>query len=224
MQMETIKIRMTSIAIMTVLALGLIGCDGHHDPLGTPTQAVHILCTGGEIMSYEKYAISDKKAIGVVFYVNHSEDISGIGYAVYLHDLPAEAFADSLGVAQGTSADLTAYDGNENTFALYDTQDVSSPMAMQVFDLWHYGQSAYVPSVAQMRLLYAAKGLINPFIAACGGDPLPDEADDCWYWTSTEVEGQETAKAWLYSIGSGAMQETPKIQAHRVRPIITINK
>jgi hypothetical protein len=37
------------------------------------------------------------------------------------------------------------------------------------------------------------------------------------------VEGQQTAKAWLYSMSSGAMQETPKIQAHRVRPIITIN-
>ena len=59
----------------------------------------------------------------------------------------------------------------------------------------------------------------------CGGNPLPaDNNCDCWYWTSTEVEGQQTAKAWLYSTGSGAMQETPKTQAHRVRPIITLNK
>lgn len=86
-----------------------------------------------------------------------------------------------------------------------------------------YGQSAYVPSVAQMRLLYAARGIINPVIEKCGGDPLPTEADECWYWTSTEVEGQQTVKAWLYSTASGAMQETPKTQAHKVRPIITIN-
>ncbi|KAA5299734.1 DUF1566 domain-containing protein, partial [Phocaeicola dorei] len=45
----------------------------------------------------------------------------------------------------------------------------------------------------------------------------------CWYWTSTEVEGQQTVKAWLYSTASGTMQETPKTQAHKVRPIITIN-
>ena len=38
-----------------------------------------------------------------------------------------------------------------------------------------------------------------------------------------EVEGQQTVKAWLYSTASGAMQETPKTQAHKVRPIITIN-
>lgn len=50
-----------------------------------------------------------------------------------------------------------------------------------------------------------------------------DSTGDYWYWTSTEVEGQQTAKAWLYSIGSGAMQETPKTQAHRIRPIITLN-
>ena len=54
--------------------------------------------------------------------------------------------------------------------------------------------------------------------------PLPLDENDCWYWTSTEVTGQETAKAWLYSTGSGAMQETPKTQAHKVRPIITLNR
>jgi hypothetical protein len=53
---------------------------------------------------------------------------------------------------------------------------------------------------------------------------LPLDEYDCWYWTSTEVSGQETAKAWLYSTGSGAMQETPKTQAHKLRPIITMNK
>ena len=81
----------------------LAGCDGHHEPLDTSMKAGHILCIGGESMSYEEYAASGKEAIGVVFYVNHNEDLSGTGYAVYLHDLTAETFADSLGVAQGTS-------------------------------------------------------------------------------------------------------------------------
>jgi len=85
-----------------------------------------------------------------------------------------------------------------------------------VFDLWRYGQSAYIPSVAQMRLLYAIREAVNPIVTKCGGDPLPSESDaDCWYWTSTEVKGQQTAKAWLYSLGSGAIQETPKTQAVR---------
>lgn len=203
---------------------GLAGCDEHREFPDTALKVGHILCTDGETMSYEAYRESGKEAIAIVFYLNPNGATAGKGYAVYLHDLTPEAFADSLGVSQGTSADLSAMDGNENTFALYDAQDVSSPMAQGVFELWRYGQSAYIPSVAQMRLLYAAKSAINPYIKACGGSPLPDTADDCWYWTSTEVERQETAKAWLYSTGSGAIQETPKIQAHKARPIISINE
>lgn len=67
-------------------------------------------------------------------------------------------------------------------------------MAEAVFDLWRYGQSAYIPSVAQMRLLYAVRETVNPVIVErCGGHPLPLDEYDCWYWTSTEVSGQETA-------------------------------
>lgn len=99
-----------------------------------------------------------------------------------------------------------------------------SPAAQTVYDLWEYGQSAYIPSVAQLRLLYAAKDVINPCIMMCGGEPLSEDADGCWYWSSTEVQGQDIYKAWLYSMNSGAIQETPKEQFHKIRPIITINK
>lgn len=200
----------------------LTACDAHQDFPDTAMKVGHILTTEGETMSYEDYQASGKQAIAVVFHINQRENVEGNGYAVYLWDIAPEAFADSIGVEQGTSADLTAYDGNANTFALYGATDVKSPLAECVFDLWCYGQSAYIPSVAQMRLLYQAKDIINPYILKCGGTPIRDEDDDCWYWTSTEVEGQATAKAWLYSLGSGAIQETPKGQAHKARPIITI--
>ena len=39
-------------------------------------------------------------------------------------------------VNQRTSADITALDGNENTFAIYDTRETTSPMAEAVFALW----------------------------------------------------------------------------------------
>ena len=210
------------IAIAAVLLLA--ACDAHIDVPDTAVRPGHVLCEDGTALSYAQYAQSGKRAIAVVFDTERREGGEGNGYAVYLWDVAPQAFADSLGIAQGTSADLTAYDGNTNTFALYDTRETASPMAEAVFDLWRYGQSAYVPSVAQMRLLHAIRDTVNPFIERCGGDPLPLAETDCWYWTSTEVKGQQTAKAWLYSVGSGAMQETPKTQAHRVRPIITLNR
>ncbi len=212
--------------ILLVATVLFAACDEHRDFPDTSMKPCHVLLTDGNVMSPSEYDKSNKKdkAIAVVFYVNQRENIEGEGYAVYLWDMTPLAFADSIGVEQGTSADITAWDGNTNTFALYDTKETASPMAEGVFDLWRYGQSAYVPSVAQMRLLYSMKETINPMIEKCGGNPLPDNPDVCWYWTSTEVKGQQTAKAWLYSVGSGTMQETPKWQAHKVRPIITLNK
>lgn len=207
-----------------VMAIAVAACDAHIEAPDTAVRPGHVLCTDGTALSYSEYEQSGKQAIAVVFHTDPHEETEGDGYAVYLWDIAPQAFADSLGIEQGTSADITAYDGNANTFALYDTRETASPMAEAVFDLWRYGQSAYVPSVAQARLLYAARATVNPVIERCGGDPLSQVPDNCWYWTSTEVEGQQTAKAWLYSMGSGAMQETPKTQAHRVRPIITINK
>ena len=222
------------LSILAVAATVLLtACDEHQDFPDTAMKVGHILCTDGKTMSYEDYQASGKQAIAVVFSINQREEMEGKGYAVYLWDIAPKAFADSMGVSQKTSADLSAYDGNANTFSLYSAKNVRSPLAMSVVDLWRYGQSAYIPSVAQMRLLYLAKDAINPLIVKCGGTPIgfpdgrrtmfPDEDDDCWYWTSTEVEGQETAKAWLYSLGSGAIQETPKSQAHKSRAIITIH-
>lgn len=206
-----------------VLTSVLTACDAHRDFPDTSMKVGHVLCTDGKVMSYEECERQGKEAIAVVFHINNNENIEGRGYAVYLHDLHPEAFADSLGIAQGTSADLGAYDGNDNTFAIYASTGCESPAAQAVFDMWRYGQSAYIGSVAQMRLLFVSKNSINGIIEQLGGDRLPDEADKAWYWTSTEVDGQQTAKAWLYSLGSGAIQETPKLQAHKIRPIVTLN-
>lgn len=207
---------------LLAIATLFVACDAHRDFPDTAMKPCHILCTDGKVLSISDFEQSGKQPIAVVFHINHDKNIDGNGYAVYLWDLEPLAFADSIGVKQNTSADIAALDGFENTFTLLDAKDVSSPLAQKVFDLWRYGQSAYIPSVAQMRLLYHAKEQINPIIKMCGGDTLSVEADNCWYWTSTEVNDQQTAKAWLYSMGSGAIHDTPKDQTHKARAIITL--
>lgn len=211
------------IRCLLLLAVVFTACDSHKEFPDDSLAVTHILCTDGQTLKYENYKQSGKEAIAIVFYVNRDVNTEGQGYAVYLWDIEPVAFADSTGATQGTSADIEAYDGNTNTYSMYVGKEVGSPLATKVFDLWRYGQSAYIPSVAQMRLLKTAKSVINPYIAECGGDTLPDDADECWYWTSTEVKGQEDDKAWLYSLKSGSIHETPKLHSHKSRPIITIN-
>ena len=209
------------------IALLCAACDAHFDVPDTAIQPGHVLWTDGTVLSYTAYELSDKTAVAVLFdtkNVDNEETKEKYGYAVYLWDLEPLAFADSLGVAQGTSADPIAFDGSVNTSKLFEAKETASPMAEAVFSMWWYGQSAYIPSVAEMRVLYDNLEKVNPIIERCGGQPLPADEENCWYWTSTEVAGQEKVKAWLYSLGSGTMHETPKKQAHRVRPIISWNK
>ena len=218
--MKSLPLYLLTIAISITLLI-LTSCDGHHDVIDTSIQPGHILLTTGQAISPDEYKANGGTPIAVVFYTSQTTDGNGTGYAVYLHDIDKNTFTDSIGIKQNTSADITTFDGNTNTYAMF-TSGIS-PIADAVYDMWQYGQSAYIPSVAQLRLLYSAKESINPYIELCGGTPLPDSADECWYWSSTEVEGQEMYKAWLYSMGSGAIQETPKEQKHKVRPIVTLN-
>lgn len=218
------KTRICRLLPAILAAVLLMGCDAHIMEKDTSVRPGHVLCVDGSVLAYDDYATSGKEAIAVIFHTNPTGETAGNGYAVYLWDTAPKAFADSLGIEQGTSAMTDAFDGNENTFAIYDTKETTSPMAETVFDMWRYGQSAFIPSVAEMRLMYSARLTINPIIEKCGGDTLPSATDGCWYWTSTEVDGQQTAKAWLFSMGSGVIQETPKIKSHKLRPIISIYK
>ena len=203
----------------------LTSCHCEHeedDGLLSSLQVGNVVCSDGNILSMDKFKQSDKEAVAIVFHVNRSPDADNLGYAVYIHDMEPLAFADSLGIDQGTSASLTDEDGNENTYSLYNNEEVQSPMAIKSFDLWSYGQSAYIPSVRQLSFLFTVRHQINECITKVWGTPINRNTGECWLWSSTEVEGQKENKAWLYSMQSGTIQETPKDQPHKSRPVISI--
>ena len=212
------KLLHTICAAMMMVAI--TSCDEHREFPDTAMKTCDILCTDGKVVRYEDMKSQGKQPIAVVFHINQNNETQGTGYAVYLWDIAPEAYSDSIGVKRNTSANITAFDGNMNTHSMYSSG--VSPAATAVFDMWQYGQSAYIPSVAEIRLLYGAKNTVNDYIKKCGGDVISDDPDECWYWTSTEVKDMESAKAWLFSLASGALQETPKEQSHKVRPIITL--
>ncbi len=207
---------------LSALCCTLASCHKHEPFPDTSMQVGNVLCTDGSVLSMKACAALDKKAIAVVFHVNYNPESEDRAYAVYMDELPRASFADSLGVRQNSSSDVKALDGNANTYAIYSTKEMGSPMAESVFAMWEYGQSAYIPSVAQIELLYHQKDKINLCLERIGGTPIPEEPNECWYWTSTEVSGQEEAKAWLFSLSSGTRHETPKDEQHKIRPIVTI--
>ncbi len=211
------------VCLFTVAIASVCSCDDH-EHIDRNVHLGYVLCSDGQTVSIEDCEKAKKEPVAVVFYISQSESDSGEGLAVGLKEIPSVAFSDTLGVSQGTSADIEKKDGNTNTFTLCSNKKAKSPLAEEVFSIWRYGQSAYVPSVAEMRLLFSSLSVVNPLIKRCGGDIISTNADDCWYWTSTEVSGQSTLKAWLYSLATGAIQETPKTENHSARAIITLYK
>lgn len=217
----------------SILPIGLLGiialasCECDHEEDISAISELHVgsvVCADGTVLSEKRFEESDKEAMGIVFHVDSDNELGNLGYAVYIHDMEPLAFADTLGVDQETSASLSEEDGNENTYSLFHSENVASPMAIKVFDMWRYGQSAYVPSVRQLAYLFQNRYRVNERITAVGGTPVSLEPGDCWLWSSTEVEGQKESKAWLYSMQSGFIQETPKDQPHKFRPVISIKR
>ena len=210
---------------LSAFATTLSSCHCEHmDEPTMPFKIGQVLCTDGSVISLCDFRTSTKEPVGIIFHVNDSPEDDVLGYAVYIHETDKVEFATECGTVQNTSASLADRDGNENTYAIYSTTGVDSPMANLVFDLWTYGQSAYIPSVAELQLLYRNRDYVNQRILAVGGEPLRSDSENCWLWSSTEVSGQEADKAWLFSMNYGDIQETPKNQPHQIRPVIAIRK
>ena len=214
------KARIYNYLFCAIAASMLISsCDEHEleDLSWHSWQPGMVYCTNGEVTDFDKCMAEGNTPEAVIFYIDTADEIPGKAYAVSLHDNWQEAFSDpdTIYVAQGTSADITAYDGEENTTALRYGK-IESPMATAVSDKF------FIPSVGEMFKLYMARYLVNFTLQQCGGDILPIDAEGCWYWTSTECEGAKTDRAWRFSLYSGRFESTDKHTSLPVRPIMMI--
>lgn len=211
----------TSIFLLSLFLLS--SCDEHEEV--DPTIHVgYVLCDNFETMPLSQYLSQDRvKAIGVVFAEKTEEHPT---LAVSLDEIRFCQFADSL-YSQGTSCDIEAFDGIANTNSLQNSYDKQtghgSPLANIVYSNMPFGHSYAVPSVAEMRLMVMASGIINPILETLDGMRIRNDERDCWYWTSTEVEENRANQAWSVSSATGTWMQMPKENYCRARSIITLN-
>lgn len=136
-------------------------CDNHvyEDETWHTWTPGMVYCTNGEIMSYENCLSKGNQPEAIIFFVDKDNEISGKAYAGALDDNPKKEFIDpdTTYFAQGTSANLLQFDGESNTVKLRYFQ-IQSPIAKSV------NPKYFIPSVAEMHKLYAAKGIVNDII------------------------------------------------------------
>lgn len=197
-------------------------CDAYQ-PRDNAVHVGYVLCDDHSCLSEEAYLAQSKhKGVGVVFAEKTEEHPM---MAVMLNETD-NVFCDSAGLSNGTSGSLTAFDGGANTRAMQNSFNSEtgkgSPLAMEVYRFHEGGQSDFIPSVAELRLLVASARRINPVIERLKGTPVALEGD-CWYWTSTEVNDNKGYQAWLCSAATGGIIETPKVDRHKARAIVELN-
>ena len=139
-------------------SLLITSCDEHEmeDLSWHSWQPGMVYCANGDVTDFDKCMADGNTPEAVIFYIDDTDEIPGKAYAVSLHDNWPEAFSDpdTIYAAQGTSADITAYDGEENTTALRYGK-IESPMTTSVSDKY------FIPSVGEMFKLYMARHLVN---------------------------------------------------------------
>ena len=215
----TIKKGMLAVVAIALSAITFTSCDQHEieDLSWHSWQPGMVYTTNGDVLPFEKCQKEGKQPEAVLFYVDKTGETDAYAYAVTLKDCYKSAFSDpdTLYTAQGTSADYGAMDGESNTTLLRYGQ-TASPIAQNVLPRY------FIPSVAEMYKLYYASMLVNNVLAQCGGDTLPITDKSCWYWTSTECKGQQTDRAWCFSLYSGRFESADKHQEYATRPIMKI--
>lgn len=210
-----------SMMLMISITIFSTSCD-NHEPIDRDIHVGYVLCNDHSCMDTASYFNQTKrKAVGVVFAEKTDEHPA----LAVMFDEVDEVFCDSVGMINGTSTDVTSFCGFKNTVAMYNSYSAEtgngSPLAMKMINFHANGQSDYLPSVAEQRLLASSSRVINPVLERLGGTPIALEGD-CWYWTSTEVEDNPGVQAWLCSADNGRFLATPKTQRHKARAIVEI--
>ena len=219
--------------------LSLTSCD-EHEPIDLDIHPGYILCDDGRIIDDSSFDPDKHNPVAVVFapLVTDKHPV----LAVLLDEVSYIEFADTLSFDQKTSGDVTAYDGYTNTVALQTTyierdsllvpenksdprNYYKSPLGLLAFRSHYFGQSDYIPSVAEMRLLYQNLTKVNEMIEKCGGTPISrsPELAGCWYWTSTEVNENKMNQAWVITMADGSVHKAPKTNYYRARLIVEYN-
>ncbi len=97
--------------------------------------------------------------------------------------------------------------GNMNTRCIRKHQGVDNEYAASLVD---FANGWYLPSVGELRKLYAALPMVEPALINAGGATLTEDT----YWSSTEYSGSDAATA-TFSMGNVNKTSTCRVRAIR---------
>ena len=188
-------------------------------PQAPPIAAGDILCTDGTIVKPSAYAASGKTALGIVFFVDSTDEH---GWAMALHDLEGPPYGYLWSSSEYQSYDVPTldnivnsrdaigdFDGYGNTQKLRAAGDSTQFPAAWAVDFDH---GWYLPAIGQMTQFYVQLVTMNASLTVVGGTPF-DWNEHHYYWSSTEAAN---GRAWNMVYG-GSPRDDYKYATERIR-------
>lgn len=176
-----------------------------------------ILCTDNTFVTPSDWPAAGKTAMGIVFYVDNTGEH---GWAMHLQDqgtsvkwTPSGQYADvpaltNYATARGAMTDL---DGYNNTLIIRNAGTATQYPAAYAVD---FANGWYLPTAAQLRLLFSELIPINSSLAVVGVAQFPLDSP-FYYWSSTE---NDVNKVWNVR-HDGDMYNSSKYSSYRVRGV-----
>lgn len=214
-------------AVIGAAALAVLpSCLDEHVPVVDLSLRVgNVYCADGQIVPVDHFLTTDLTPVGVVVAVGAPED-SYRALVMGLEDLGDTHFLNTIQEeVSGVSADLTLFNGKENTaallYAVTENEELNPGGALLAASYIAGGMSAwYLPSVAEFRSVAASWSAVSSTLAAIGAEPLGTR-----YQTST-VDGTSDDSAMLYNycieLPKGNVTSTLKTEPHTVRPFLLL--
>ncbi len=174
---------------------------------------VYIVTRKGRAIEYtgEGIALLDDEAIGI-----------GIKQGDRALTVALTDAADGEDVTLTANKDTTDYDGYIDTCidAVADWNGKANTDHLREIGLnpaIKLKDGEYIPSVAELYLIYTHRKEINAALRFVGGDEIPGD----WYWSSAEYSA---ANAWYLYLGTGTLYRDAKASnKDRVRPVSAFN-
>ena len=151
-----------------------------------------ILCTDNSIVKSSAWPVEGKTAMGIVFYIDNTDEH---GWAVHLQDQGTNLQWGGYGVdipalpnfinGRNAMMDMDGYNRTQIIRLAGDANTYPAAFAVDFSNDW------YLPTVGQLRLLYAEIVTINASLQIVGGTLFPMNSYFL-YWSSTERDAEQT--------------------------------
>ena len=208
-QIDTLHLTIASALDVTVTTSTDTICDGDSvlmqanvattSSIQVPVIAVgDILCTDNSIVKPSAWPVAGKTAMGIVFYVDNTGEH---GWAMHLQNQATGVQWGGYGTdissltnytqARNAILDLNGYTNTQRIRMAGGAGTYPAAYAVGFSSGW------YLPSVGQLKVLYAEMPAVNASLLAIGSDPVPLNYGVWMFWSSTE-SGQTAAYAVDY--------------------------